>query len=114
MMGGDVYKPTNLSEFDDGAVLEIDGIVIQAIHTPGHTVGSAMYIYDDILFAGDAIAGDSDKERVQELPRGTYSQHSDNHGSVERVMDYDFERIADGHVGLHDGARTWIAEFLGE
>jgi len=42
--------------FGDTAVYNIDGYRIQAIHTPGHTPGSSIYIVnDELVFTGDSM-----------------------------------------------------------
>jgi len=39
---------------DDGETVDIDGISVKCMITPGHTIGSACYIVDDkYLFSGD-------------------------------------------------------------
>ena len=41
---------------EDGDVLDIDGIKIEAILVPGHTWGHMVYLIDDeYLFTGDTI-----------------------------------------------------------
>ena len=39
----------------DGESLRFGGEVIRVIHTPGHTAGSASYLWRDNLFTGDAL-----------------------------------------------------------
>ena len=42
---------------DGDKLFDIDGIKIQAVHTPGHTLGHTCYIIDDtVLFSGDCLA----------------------------------------------------------
>lgn len=42
---------------DDGQIFEIDGIKIEAIHVPGHTLGHMCYLVDDrVLITGDSLA----------------------------------------------------------
>lgn len=42
---------------DNDETFEVDGIKVQAIHTPGHTLGHTCYIIDDkVLFTGDCLA----------------------------------------------------------
>jgi len=110
VMAPDPFSPAALREFHDGELLEIDGVSIRALHTPGHTIGSAMYIYDDVLFTGDAIVGRGDK--VNEIPKGTYTDYGIVRDSVQKVMEFPFERVADGHVGLHENARSQVQAFL--
>jgi sulfur dioxygenase len=39
----------------DGELIRFGGEVIRVIHTPGHTAGSASYLWRDNLFTGDAL-----------------------------------------------------------
>lgn len=39
----------------DGDRLDLDGLVVRVIETPGHTPGCVSYLVDDRLFCGDAI-----------------------------------------------------------
>ena len=41
--------------FDDGDVLNICGIKIKVIATPGHTDGSVCFLVDNLLFTGDTL-----------------------------------------------------------
>ena len=44
---------------DTDETFDIDGIKVQAIHTPGHTLGHCCYVFDDkVLFSGDCLAID--------------------------------------------------------
>ncbi len=53
------FEPLPELEFDisteDGDVFELCGTKISVIHTPGHTVGSVCYLFDDILISGDTL-----------------------------------------------------------
>ena len=41
----------------DGQVIDVDGVRIEAIHVPGHTLGHMCYIVDDsVLISGDCLA----------------------------------------------------------
>lgn len=112
MMGPEPYSPPLLKEFSDGEVLEIDGENFRALHVLGHTQGSAMYIWQDVLFTGDTIVGRGD--HVNEILEGTYDDYAAVQGNVAKVLDYPFTRIADGHVGLHDNAHEQVVQYLGK
>ena len=53
--------PFNINELDirllnDNEILNLIGHSIKVIHTPGHTIGSCCYLFDDkILFSGDTL-----------------------------------------------------------
>ncbi len=40
---------------EEGKPFVLDGIVLQPMHTPGHTDGHFAYLYDDRVFTGDAL-----------------------------------------------------------
>ena len=42
-------------EYGDGDVLEMAGLTIKVMHTPGHTEGSVCLLVDDVIFAGDTL-----------------------------------------------------------
>ncbi|HBZ02883.1 MAG TPA: MBL fold metallo-hydrolase [Lachnospiraceae bacterium] len=45
----------------DGEIFDLDGIKVQVIDVPGHTIGHVCYIVDDkILFSGDCLAINSE------------------------------------------------------
>ena len=39
----------------DGEEIEVEGVVIKAMHTPGHTSDSYSYLMDDRVFTGDTL-----------------------------------------------------------
>ena len=51
-----VKNPENYQFLADGEIIDIDGIKVQAISTPGHRLGHTVYVIDDeFLFTGDAL-----------------------------------------------------------
>lgn len=38
-----------------GETLDVAGIKVRVIHTPGHTAGGVCYVADDIIFTGDTL-----------------------------------------------------------
>ena len=42
-------------EYGEGDVLEMAGLTIRVMHTPGHTEGSVCLFVDDCIFAGDTL-----------------------------------------------------------
>jgi glyoxylase-like metal-dependent hydrolase (beta-lactamase superfamily II) len=110
MMGEPDYKPPLLREFTDGEAIEIDGASITAIHVPGHTKGSAAYLWQDVLFVGDTVVGRGD--HVSELPKPLYDNYERVPDSVAKMDSLDFAVIADGHVGLHSNGKKLLAAFV--
>lgn len=56
----------------DGDIIEIGGMDLQVIHTPGHTQGGVCFFYENILFAGDTLFNQSIGRT--DLPGGNYRQ----------------------------------------
>jgi len=42
-------------EYGEGDVLEMAGLTIKVMHTPGHTEGSVCLLVDDVIFSGDTL-----------------------------------------------------------
>ena len=42
-------------EYGEGDVLELAGLTIRVMHTPGHTEGSVCLLVDDVIFSGDTL-----------------------------------------------------------
>ena len=45
----------NLTPLADGQALDIAGLAIAVLHTPGHTPGSVTFMTGDVLFTGDTL-----------------------------------------------------------
>lgn len=45
----------NLRVVQGGDTLELIGLTVHVMHTPGHTPGSVTYMLDDVLFTGDTL-----------------------------------------------------------
>jgi len=88
----------------DGDVIEIAGVKLEVIHTPGHTKGS-ICLYEPqskALFSGDAVFADGIGRT--DLPGGDWSQLGD---SIKRLIALHEERGVDkiypGHGELGSG-----------
>ena len=68
-------EPADLRELRNGAVLDLLGMKITAIHAPGHTAGSMVFIVnDEILLSGDVLFAGSIGRT--DLPTGSASEMS--------------------------------------
>ncbi len=59
-------------EPEDGDVVEVEGVKLTVIHTPGHTPGSLSYYTEGMLFSGDTLFAGSIGST--DLPGGDYEQ----------------------------------------
>lgn len=55
----DTTPPTYDLYVSDGDVLNVGGLEIKVIHTPGHTEGGVCYLIDGKLFSGDTLFRES-------------------------------------------------------
>ena len=56
MLGIDELKiPPEFKPLEDGQVLELAGLRIEVLHTPGHSAGSVSFLIADCLFDGDLV-----------------------------------------------------------
>jgi glyoxylase-like metal-dependent hydrolase (beta-lactamase superfamily II) len=81
----------------DGERLTLGEVALTAIHTPGHASNCVCYLLESerLLFTGDHVL-----EGVSPVilpPDGDMSAYLH---SIEKLMGYDFERIAPGHGGV--------------
>ena len=56
----------------DGDVVEVEGLQLKVVHTPGHTPGSVCFYTDGLLFSGDTLFLGSIGRT--DLPGGDYGQ----------------------------------------
>jgi glyoxylase-like metal-dependent hydrolase (beta-lactamase superfamily II) len=73
MFGQTAEKPPDADFFpEDDDIVEVEGVQLRVIHTPGHTPGSLSYYTEGMLFSGDTLfAGSIGRTN---LPGGDYEQ----------------------------------------
>jgi glyoxylase-like metal-dependent hydrolase (beta-lactamase superfamily II) len=78
MFGGIDIEPPPEPDFNpvDADVIEVDGVKLTVIHTPGHTPGSLSYYTDGLLFSGDTLFQGSIGRT--DLPGGDHAQEMDS------------------------------------
>lgn len=55
-MGVDIPNPPDPDAFlKDGDDIDVDGLKLKVLHTPGHTRGSVCFYANGVLFAGDTL-----------------------------------------------------------
>jgi hydroxyacylglutathione hydrolase len=100
--------PVKLEPVEDGQVLDVDGEKVQVIHVPGHTPGSLMFLWRDLLFTGDALIRTHNGLR----PSPFIFSEDDKQArqSLRRLREVDFSRVADGHAGLTVDAHAELGD----
>ena len=97
----------------DGETVEVDGLTIRAVQTPGHASNHLCYLLEQerLLFTGDHIMQGSTV--VISPPDGDMQAYL---ASLERLLSMDIAAIAPGHGELietpHDEVRRLIAHRL--
>jgi glyoxylase-like metal-dependent hydrolase (beta-lactamase superfamily II) len=72
-MGIDIPNPPEPDALlADGDAIDIDGLSLRVLHTPGHTQGSVCFYANGVLFAGDTLFAGSIGRT--DLPGGDYDQ----------------------------------------
>ena len=103
--GPDVVTPLR-----GGEQLEFDGARFAVIATPGHSPGSVVYLYKDVLFTGDSLMRKGDGVTI--APSLFSEDSAENRRSLIRLERLSFDKIADGHAGVTLNARVKLARLL--
>ena len=90
--------------------LAFDGASFKVIATPGHSPGSVMYLYKNVLFTGDSLMRKNDGVTV--VPRLFSENAARNRASLRALPPLGFDRIADGHAGVTSDAKAKLGRFL--
>lgn len=98
--------PTDGRQFDrllaDGAVLDLGGLRVEAIHTPGHTPACLSYRIADAVFTGDALFIEDYGTGRCDFPAGSAADLYDSiHNKLYRLPDE--TRVFVGHDYLPGG-----------
>jgi glyoxylase-like metal-dependent hydrolase (beta-lactamase superfamily II) len=102
--------PDAVTPLRGGEHLEVDGARFTVIATPGHSPGSLMYLYKDVLFTGDSLMRKGDGVTI--APSLFSEDSAENRRSLKRLEPLSFDRIADGHAGVTLNAKVKLARFL--
>ncbi len=82
-MGIDIPNPPDPDAFlDDNDDIDVDGLKLKVLHTPGHTRGSVCFYANGIVFAGDTLFQGSIGRT--DLPGGDYDEEMAS--IVERLL----------------------------
>ena len=102
--------PARLEEVKDGEALSVDGETLRVLHVPGHTPGSVLYLWRDVLFSGDTLV--RSKQGLGPSP-GIFSEdNAQSLSAMVKLREVPFSRVADGHTGLTLEARPQVLELL--
>ena len=87
--------------YRDGDVLQLAGLSIRVLHTPGHTLGSVCLTVEDTMFSGDTLFQDSCGRT--DLPGGSWTEIC---ASLNRLASLEVDyKVYPGH-----GPSTTLAE----
>ena len=84
---------------NDGFVYEAGDHRFLAIATPGHTDGSTSWLYNGILFGGDAVQTPEPGE-IHPAPIGFSSNINAAYDSIRRLRQHRIDYLADAHIGV--------------
>jgi glyoxylase-like metal-dependent hydrolase (beta-lactamase superfamily II) len=101
--------PSMFGPIAAGERIQVDGITLMAIHTPGHATDHLCFYWVEAraLFSGDLILG----EGTAVIPRngGNLTEYL---GSLERLRSLDIRRIYPGHGPAIEDPQAKITEYL--
>ena len=97
LKGMSFSEPRKVEALKDGSQLDLLGLTIRAIHAPGHTRGSLMYLINgEVLISGDVLFKGSIGRT--DLPTGSASDMRNT--LTKKVLTLDDEiRVLPGHYG---------------
>jgi hydroxyacylglutathione hydrolase len=102
--------PGALTAVRGGEQLRFDDAVFAVIATPGHSPGSVMYLYREVLFTGDSLM--RKKDGVAIVPALFSADRDRNHASLSALEPLAFTTIADGHAGVTRDAKAKLGRLL--
>lgn len=110
--------PANLHIVEDNEVIEIEGLHLRALDTPGHAAHHYVYLFDQVLFSGDVGAVRIGGLQHLRLPMPPPEFNLELwRASLERLQQAfragEFNLIAPTHFGVH-GDPAWHLQAIGE
>ena len=88
----------------DILIFEVDGIKVEAVPVPGHTVGHTVYVVDDkILISGDCLAiNENGGYAFFDFFTQDPKKNKDSLIKLrDKLKDYNLEYVCTGHSGIH-------------
>lgn len=116
MFTGQEVEPPPDPDFhpEEGDEVEVAGVKLTVIHTPGHTPGSLSYYTEGLLFSGDTLFQGSIGRT--DLPGGDYAQEMES--IVEKLLALPDDTVvlpghmAETRIGFERQANPFIADWL--
>lgn len=97
----------------DGGVLEVDGLEIRVVNTPGHTGDSLSFVLpaDRAVLSGDTVLGRG--TTVVMYPEGNLRHYLGSLGTLRRLVDeVPIERVLPGHGPVRDDPGAVVDFYL--
>lgn len=109
----DYVVPTEIDIIvEDGEVLDLSGVSIRAMHTPGHTPGSMSFVVETVDGL-TALTGDLIDDRGQPGWAGSDGfSAEDSMQSVRRLIDAAPDKALWGHGMINQRALSWLHSAL--
>ena len=102
--------PSVVAPVRGGEQLRFDEAEFTVIAMPGHSPGSVMYLFKDVLFTGDSLLR---KKGGVAVPPSLFSYDAvANRASLRALEPLSFTTIADGHTGVTAGAKDKLRRLL--
>ena len=94
---------------EHGEMLDLGGVTLEVVGTPGHTMGSIsmMYREERVLFTGDTVLGNS--STVIRSDQGDMSLYLD---SLKKLLSYEIRVIAPGHGPVLTNPRAELRKLI--
>ena len=102
----DQLPETGVHTMHDGQTIDVNGVSVMVMHTPGHSVDSVCYYLEDegVLFSGDTMLGSTPT---------TVGDLFDYMASLERISKLpNLKVICPGHGPLIENPREYIVEYI--
>ncbi len=102
--------PERLNVLAPDDVVEVGGLRLRAVDTPGHADHHFVYIYEDLCFSGDVGGVRLSNLRHLRLPMPPPEFHLEKwRSSLQTLQSLNFRRIAPTHFGIFNDAGWHLA-----
>lgn len=103
-----------VTEVFDNDVLELAGLTIKALETPGHARHHHVYVLDDVAFTGDAAAARLPGWNLPDVPAPPPEFELEVwEATLDRLLAEDFRRIYPTHFGAVDDVQAHLETVKG-